>query len=174
MPQIKNALRPDPLLKELHAREESKSSPDTASPDQISQARLASAAEVVLSGGYAVDPAHFGLALQAYQDIRALRLLGLSGLQIARVVRDSRYDKKNNSYPKLHRKVIDAAKDWGVTDEKGLNALLHALLAKDQMDLQVQQARARKIAIETIQVESGELATPVESEVRPHEIWKTI
>lgn len=84
-------------------------------------------------------------ATMAFKQIEALRSLGVSNLEIGKVLRDDEYDEENGRYVKLQERIFAEREARHLTREKHL-----ALIDQYETELAYKSVLARKIAMEKL------------------------
>lgn len=149
---VKNKLFTDEFLGEIHARIVESDTPYGAT-------NIWSRPEMLMHILKYYYKSFKGLkeSISAFNMIRALRLLGVSDLEIGNIIRNDKIDYRHTlMYPGLSKALEEKISEYGIKNSKDGKTLLESIFAKHQLLLIAQRNLAKIITIQEIKREAGD------------------
>lgn len=146
-----NILKNDKMLSEVHAYNSSGNSPTSQN------SRIINARDVAfhIIDNYGINNRDYIDAMNAYDDIHTLRIMGVDDVEIGKIVSGAKYDKKTESYPKLDKRIMQEKEKWGIVNDDKFRLVRIALIAQHELELRYQRHQAEEIAAKELQRETG-------------------
>lgn len=146
-----NRIKNDTMLSEIHSFNSSGNSPTSQNSRTINARDVA----FHIVDNYRIKNRDYIDAINAYNDIHTLRIMGVNDAEIGKVVSGAKYDEKTQSFPKLVKRIMQEKERWGVTSDDTFNIVRIALISQHELELQYQRHQAEEIAARELQREAG-------------------